>query len=130
MSQYPANENTVKNKQHFVKMEGQDVFKFAVRVIPNAVKKLLKRANMTLDDVKLIIPHQANTRIIESAAKLLKVDYEKFYVNIQKYGNTSSATIPIAMDEAIEEGKIKEGDIIITVGFGAGLTYAANLIRF
>ncbi len=130
MSQNPANEQTVKNRQHYVKMEGQDVFKFAVRVIPNAVKKVLKRANMTLDDVKLIIPHQANTRIIESAAKLLKVDYEKFYVNIQKYGNTSSATIPIAMNEAIEEGKIKEGDIIITVGFGAGLTYAANLIRF
>jgi 3-oxoacyl-[acyl-carrier-protein] synthase III len=130
MSQYPATEETLKNRQHFVRMDGQDVFKFAVRVIPTAVKKLLKRANMTLDDVKLIIPHQANTRIIESAAKLLKVDISKFYMNIHKYGNTSSATIPIALEESIEEGKIGKGDIIITVGFGAGLTYAANLIKY
>jgi 3-oxoacyl-[acyl-carrier-protein] synthase III len=130
MSEIPTTKETVENRMHFVKMDGQDVFKFAVRVIPNSIKKLLKRTDMKLEQINLIIPHQANTRIVESAAKFLKTPIEKFYMNIHKYGNTSSASIPIALEEAIEEGKIKSGDNIITVGFGAGLTYAANLIKF
>lgn len=129
LSQTPATEETLKNRQHFVRMDGQDVFKFAVRIIPNCIKNLLEKTGKTIDDIDVIIPHQANTRIVEAAAKLLKAPIEKFYMNIHKYGNTSSASIPIAMYEAYEEGKIKAGDTIITIGFGAGLTYAANMIK-
>ncbi len=129
MSLHPTTQETLDNKMHYVKMDGQDVFKFAVRVIPKSIKGLLAKTDMTLDQVKMIIPHQANVRIIESAARLLKVNLERFYMNIQKYGNTSSATIPIALHDAMKEGKVKKGDFVITVGFGAGLTYAANLIK-
>lgn len=130
LSLKPASEETVKNREHFIKMEGQDVFKFAVKIIPKCVKNVLKQANMSIDDIKLIIPHQANARIIEASARLLKVPIEKFYMNIEKYGNTSSASIPIALDEAIDKGKLNRGDYFITVGFGAGLTYAASLIKY
>ena len=130
LSQNPATIDTVRDKRHFFKMEGQDVFKFAVKVIPDCIRKLLTQANMVIDQIKLIIPHQANIRIVEAAAKFLKVSIDKFYMNIHKYGNTSAASVPIALEEAINEGRIKKGDTIITVGFGAGLTYAANIIRF
>lgn len=130
LSELPATNETIENNQHFVKMDGQDVFKFAVKIIPKAIKTLLKKAKMVIDDVNLIIPHQANIRIVEAASKMLKIPMEKFYMNIHKYGNTSSASIPIALDEAIEENKVKRGDIILTVGFGAGLTYATNIIKY
>ncbi len=130
LSELPATTETVNSKQHFVKMDGQDVFKFAVKIIPKAIKSLLKKVKMTLDDISLIIPHQANIRIVEAASKMLKIPMEKFYMNIHKYGNTSSASIPIALDEAISENKVKRGDVIITVGFGAGLTYATNIIIY
>lgn len=130
MSLSPASEETVKNREHFVKMEGQDVYKFAIKIIPQCIKKVLKQANLTLDDIKLIIPHQANTRIVETAAKFLKLSMDKFFINIDKYGNTSAASIPIALNEAIENGQLERGDYFITVGFGAGLTYGANLIKY
>ncbi len=129
MSSKPTTMETLKSREHFVRMEGQDVFKFAVRVIVSSIKNLLKNVNMKIEQISRIIPHQANARIVEAAAKLLQVPYEKFFMNIHKYGNTSAATVPIALEEAFEEKKIKTGDTIITVGFGAGLTYAANMIK-
>jgi 3-oxoacyl-[acyl-carrier-protein] synthase-3 len=111
-------------------MDGGEVFKFAVNKMTYSVKKLLKNAEFDLEDVKLIIPHQANVRIIEAAVKRLKVDGDKFYMNLEKYGNTSSATIPVALYEAYKEGLLKKGDHIILVGFGAGLTWGSVLIKW
>lgn len=123
-------ENQMTESKKFVTMSGQDVFKYAVRIIPKTVKKILKMADLSLDQINMIIPHQANIRIIERAAKFLKLPMDKFYINLQKYGNTSAASIPIAIEEALSDNRIKRGDYIITVGFGAGLTYGANVIRF
>jgi 3-oxoacyl-[acyl-carrier-protein] synthase-3 len=106
------------------------VFKFAVRIVEEASLEVLKKAQKTVDDVKLFIPHQANIRIIQSAAKRLGIPEEKVFVNVEKYGNTSSASIPIALDEASRSGRIREGDIVLLVGFGAGLTWGAVLIQW
>lgn len=111
-------------------MDGGEVFKFAVNKMTASVKKVVKNAGFELEDVKLIIPHQANVRIIEAAVKRLKVSDDKFYMNLEKYGNTSSATIPVALYEAYKEGRLKKGDHIIIVGFGAGLTWGSVLIRW
>jgi len=118
------------NKTHYIRMNGQDVFKFAVRIMKTCVDKVLSFSNHTIKQVDSIIPHQANYRILESAARLLRFPYEKVYVNIEKYGNTSAATIPIALADAKEQGFLKQGDLTILVGFGAGLTYGANLLRW
>jgi len=111
-------------------MDGSEVFKFAVRVMVQATEKVLEDSNFTIDDIKLIIPHQANIRIIDGASKRLGIDSDRVYANVHKYGNTSSASIPIALDEAIREGTISKGDNIILVGFGGGLTWASALINW
>lgn len=111
-------------------MEGREVFKFAVKVQGTACEKVLAKSGMTPNQVDLVVPHQANIRIIESSVKRLGLPMDKFYVNLQKYGNTSAASIPIAMDEAVQDGKIKKGDIIVAVGFGAGLTWAAGIMKW
>lgn len=111
-------------------MNGKEVFRFAVKIIPKSIEKILEDTNNSLDDIKYIIPHQANLRIVEFAAKKLKVDIEKFYVNLDKYGNTSSASIPIALDEMNRKGLLKKGDKIILVGFGGGLTWGSTLIKW
>lgn len=129
-SRNPASKETLDNKMHFLKMQGKDVFKFAVNALPDTCMKTLEKQGMDPDDVELFIPHQANFRIIDSAAKKLKQPLSKFYMNLQKYGNTSSASIGIALVEALEKGKIKKGDNIILVGFGAGLTYGSCLIKW
>lgn len=114
-----------------IRMEGREVFKFGVRALPDAVHGALKLTDgLTIHDVDWIIPHQANVRIIEAAAKSLDIPYERFVVNLQKYGNTSGGTIPIALDEANRDGRIKEGDIVALSGFGAGLTWAGAIIRW
>ncbi|UCF29801.1 MAG: ketoacyl-ACP synthase III [bacterium] len=114
-----------------IRMEGREVFKFGVRALPDAVHGALKLTDgLTIQDVDWIIPHQANVRIIEAAAKSLDIPYERFVVNLQKYGNTSGGTIPIALDEANRDGRIKEGDIVALSGFGAGLTWAGAIIRW
>lgn len=113
----------------YVKMNGREVFKFAVRIIPDSVERVLRETNLTLADVKYIVPHQANLRIIEFAAKKLQLDIDKFYVNLDKFGNTSAATIPIALNEMYEKGLLLKGDKIIAVGFGGGLTWGAALIE-
>ncbi len=121
---------TLENDTPYIHMMGQETFKYAVSSICNDVNTLLTQNNLTLDDISYIVPHQANKRIIDFAAKRLKVSEDKFYLNIERYGNTSSASIPIALDELNRSGKIKRGDYIILTAFGGGLANAACLIRW
>ncbi len=114
----------------FIHMDGQDVFKFAIRVMEEAMQKVIEPLGKKLSDVDLFIPHQANLRIINHVIKKFCLDPEKVFVNLQNYGNTSAASIPIAIDEAKAAGKIKEGDLVVAVGFGAGLTCGANAIKW
>lgn len=111
-------------------MDGSEVFKFAVKIMEYATKKVLEEAGMTLDDVKLVVPHQANTRILEGAAKRLKIDNDRVFSNLHKYGNISSASIPVGLNEAYKEGRIKKGDNVVIVGFGGGLTWASAVIKW
>ena len=113
-----------------IKMEGQPVYNFAVPAIIEVIDQILKRNRLTIDDINYIVPHQANQRIIEAAAKRARIPYEKFYLNIEEYANTSAATIPIALNELYEHGKLASGDLLITVGFGAGLTFGGNLLKW
>jgi len=126
----PASLETVKNKQHYIRMEGNPVFKFAVKTMKRASLDVLEKAELTTDDINLLIPHQANTRIIKSARRRLKLDEDEVYVNLPELGNTSSASVAIAMAEAKENGKIKNGDNVLLVAFGAGLTWAAAAIEW
>lgn len=114
----------------FITMDGADVFKFAVRALEASILESLKMANLKIEDIDLFIPHQANIRIINHAVKKLGLAKDKVYVNLHKYGNTSAASIPLALDEALAEGRIKKGDIVVLSGFGAGLTCGANVIRW
>ena len=129
-SKKPNDEETVKNRENFVIMKGQEVFKFAVRVLPKVTLEALKKAKLDVQDLSMIFPHQANLRIIESAAKRMKFPLEKFYMNLSRYGNTSSASVGIALGEAIEKGLIKKGDNIALTGFGGGLTYGSVIIKW
>lgn len=129
-SRLRTTEETVRKGQHFIRMEGREVFKFAVRIMGEASIKALELCALTPADVDLFVPHQANIRIIESAAARLGLAEDKVFVNVQNYGNTSAASIPLALDEAYRSGRIKEGNVIVAVGFGAGLTYAAGVIRW
>jgi 3-oxoacyl-[acyl-carrier-protein] synthase III len=117
-------------KNHLVKMAGREVFKHAVRSMSEAADQALLRAGLTSDDIDLLIPHQANMRIIEATARYAKVPMEKVYVNVDRYGNMSSATLPVALDEALEQGRIRAGSNIMMVAFGAGFTWAASVIRW
>ena len=122
----------IKNKTEnpfFLQMNGRDVFKFATKTVPTSVQQVLNKSNLNLDDIKYIVPHQANLRIVEVVAKKLKVDLDKFYLNLQDYGNTSAASIPIALAEMSKKGILKKDDKIIITGFGAGLTWASMLIK-
>jgi 3-oxoacyl-[acyl-carrier-protein] synthase-3 len=114
----------------FIKMDGKEVFKFAVRALETSVKKVLELGGKTPAEIDLFIPHQANKRIIDHVSKKMGLPKEKVYVNLHKYGNTSAASVPIALDEALAEGKIRSGDLLILSGFGAGLTYGSNLIKW
>ncbi|MDI3534546.1 MAG: 3-oxoacyl-[acyl-carrier-protein] synthase [Thermosediminibacterales bacterium] len=129
-SRKPTTIETVRKKQHYIQMNGSEVFKFAVKVMGEAAESALKMANVSLEDVKMLIPHQANQRIIDAAARRLNISRDKVYINLDKYGNMSSATVPIALEEAVKMGKIKKGDIIVLVAFGAGLTWGANVIKW
>jgi 3-oxoacyl-[acyl-carrier-protein] synthase-3 len=129
-SRCPTTAETVANKQQFIFMAGQEVFKFAVKIMGEASIQALNKCGLTPHDVDLFIPHQANVRIIDSAARRLGISPDKVFVNVHKYGNTSAASIPLAMDEAMREGRLKKGDIVVAVGFGAGLTWAANVIKW
>ncbi|MGQ9746176.1 MAG: beta-ketoacyl-ACP synthase III [Candidatus Caldatribacteriaceae bacterium] len=129
-SRFPASPDTVARRLHYIKMNGNEVFKFAVRIVEEASLEVTRRACVAMEDVDLFIPHQANIRIINSAAKRLGIPEEKVFVNVHKYGNTSSASIPLALDEAQQEGRIQKGDLVLLVGFGAGLTWGSAIIRW
>lgn len=122
-SRLPSSPETVENKLHFISMNGRDVFKFAVRVMGTATEEVLRKAGLTKDDIDLFIPHQANIRIIQSAMQRLNLSEDRVMINVDKYANTSAASIPLALVEAYEEGRIKEGDRVVMVGFGGGLTW-------
>jgi 3-oxoacyl-[acyl-carrier-protein] synthase III len=121
---------TIDNREHFFKMKGNELFKVAVRSMAEISKEMLDKTGYTVDDVDLVIPHQANQRITDAVASRLGVAEEKVYSNIAFHGNTSSASIPIAMDECIEAGKIKEGSLVLLTAFGGGVTWGGTVIRF
>lgn len=127
-SHYPATEASIHEGKHFIQMDGKEVFRFATRVMGRAALESLELAGLTTDDVQWIVPHQANYRIIETAARYLKMPMDKFIINVDRYGNTSTASIPIATVEALEKGQIKSGDKVVFVGFGAGLTWGAMTV--
>ena len=126
----PTSAETVEKRLHFVRMDGREVFKHAVKIMQEKALEVLDRCGVSSEQVSLLIPHQANTRIIQSVAKRLNIPSEKVYVNIENYANTSSASIPIALDEAMRGGRIKRGDYVLFVSFGAGLTWGATLVLF
>jgi 3-oxoacyl-[acyl-carrier-protein] synthase-3 len=125
----PLSQKTLDERRQFIRMDGQEVFKFAVRTLAASIKHVVYQAGLTPDDIDLFIPHQANARIIEAAARQMRVPIEKFYINLDRYGNTSAASVPLAMVEAIEEGRLKDGDLIAMCAFGAGLTWASAVLR-
>ncbi|MBD8838073.1 ketoacyl-ACP synthase III [Paenibacillus sp. CFBP 13594] len=127
-SRLPATAETVENKKHYINMNGREVFKFAVRVMGTATIEVLRKAGMERTDVDLFVPHQANIRIIQSAMQRLELPEEKVVVNVDKYANTSAASIPLALVEAAEEGRMKAGDTVLMVGFGGGLTWGASVL--
>lgn len=127
---YPATVERVLNKEIYLEMNGTDVFKFAVKALPFATKEAAKKGNVDLSTIDMLFPHQANLRIIEAAAKRLRIPMEKVYLNIHKYGNTSAASIGLAIGDALEEGRLKKGDLIALTGFGAGLTYGSLIMRW
>ncbi len=122
-------QDVLDKREHFIRMNGREVFKFASKTVAQSLKRVIAQAGLLPDDIDLFIPHQANARIIEAGARLLRQPIDKFYMNLQKYGNTSAASVPLAMVEAIEEGRLKEGDKLAVVAFGAGLTWGAMVIQ-
>ena len=126
----PDSPEVMEQKLNCISMRGQEVYKFAVRIVPEVVEDALRKACLHPADIDLLVLHQANIRIVESAAHRLNIPMEKVVVNLDRYGNTSAASVPLALAEAQNQGRIKRGNIVVTVGFGAGLTWAANIIRW
>jgi len=127
-SRNPASAESLEKKLHYIHMDGRDVFKFAVRIMGSAAEEALRKAEMSKEDIDLLIPHQANIRIIESAINRLELPPEKCVTNLDRYGNVSAGSIPIALAEAVEQGRVKEGDCLVFVGFGGGLTWGASVL--
>jgi 3-oxoacyl-[acyl-carrier-protein] synthase-3 len=127
-SRYPFKAGEVIGKGIYLEMNGQEVYNFAVKALTDTVAALMEAESITADDIAWIVPHQANARIVQAARRRLKIPEEKFYLNIEEYANTSAASIPIALDELNRNGKLKKGDTVMTIGFGAGLTYGGNII--
>ena len=125
-----AEYSTNGHHKNIIDMDGRQVFRFATNVIASSVQDVLKQAELSVDDIALIIPHQANTRIIEAAAKKLKLPLEKFYLNVEHTGNTSAASIPLALCDAVREGRLKPDDNVVFVGFGGGLTWGASVVKW
>jgi 3-oxoacyl-[acyl-carrier-protein] synthase-3 len=129
-SRSPLTAANIHSPDKYIYMNGKSVFKFAVQIMGEATEQVLKKAGLRPEDIDLFVPHQANTRIIDAAMKRLSLPPEKVVVNIQKYGNTSSASIPLALDEACQDGRLQKGMLVAACGFGAGLSWAANLFRW
>jgi 3-oxoacyl-[acyl-carrier-protein] synthase-3 len=128
-SKYPA-QVAIDERLNHLRMEGREVFKYAVTAMGDAASTILERNQLTADDINLLIPHQANLRIITATAKRVNMPMERVYVNVQEYGNTSAASIPIAMDEALHNGRLKEGDRALLVAFGGGFTWGSAIVQF
>ncbi|HET6251346.1 MAG TPA: beta-ketoacyl-ACP synthase III [Tepidisphaeraceae bacterium] len=128
-SRHPLSASLLADGNQYMKLKGREVYKFAVQRFEELIIDAMRKCELTADDIKLIVPHQVNQRIIDSAMDKLHLGMDKAYVNIDRYGNTSSASIPIALDEAVRSGRIVPGDVILTVAFGAGLTWANAVIR-
>ncbi|MBP7578615.1 MAG: ketoacyl-ACP synthase III [Candidatus Obscuribacter sp.] len=129
-SQHPATAESVANRDHFVKQDGPVVFKFATKRMPDLCVRLLARNNMSGKDVDVFVPHQANLRIIKSAVERLQMPMEKVIINIEQYGNTTAGTLPLALDTALQQGRLKKGDLVLFAAMGAGLSAGAALIRW
>ncbi|WP_284638985.1 beta-ketoacyl-ACP synthase III [Paenibacillus silviterrae] len=127
-SRCPATPQSLEAKQHFIHMAGSEVFKFAVRIMGGSAEEALRKAGLDKSEVDLLVPHQANIRIIQSALQRLNLSEEKCMINLDKYGNVSAASIPLALAEAVEQGRVKEGDKLVLVGFGGGLTWGASVL--
>jgi 3-oxoacyl-[acyl-carrier-protein] synthase-3 len=125
----PVSQSVVDKREHYIRMNGPEVFKFAVRKLTSSLKHITEQAGMSVDDLDLIIPHQANLRIIEFAANMMNVPMHKFFVNLHKYGNTSAASIPLALVEAIQQKRLKSGDHVGMVAFGSGLSWAGAVLK-
>jgi 3-oxoacyl-[acyl-carrier-protein] synthase-3 len=128
-SKHPPSRETLDKRQHYITMNGLEVYKFAATVVPEAVMEIVNKCSLKLEDVDNIIFHQANVRIIDTVCARLNFDREKSFVNLNKYGNTSAASIPLALSEALEEGAVKKGDTVVLVGFGAGMTWGATAVK-
>lgn len=129
-SRIPATHDSIDKRLHYMKMEGNKVFKVAVQSMQEAALEGIKRAGVRAEELSLLIAHQANARIINAVAKRLKLPPEKVFINLDRYGNTSSASIPLALDEAVKKGRIKRGDLVILVAFGGGFTWASCVMRW
>ncbi len=129
-SRIPASYESVERREHYLRMRGREVYKFAVRCLPKAVTEAVTRAGLAVDAVDCFIPHQANVRIIDAAAERLGQPREKFFVNVERYGNTSSASVPVALYEAVEAGRLKQGELAVLVAFGGGMTWGSCAIRW
>ena len=129
-SAIPTSAESVANREHYLRMKGKEVFKIAVRAMEEAARDILEQHRLSAHQIGLVIPHQANLRIIEAIAQYLELPIERFFVNVDRYGNTSAASIPLALDEAHRAGRVHKGDLTLLVAFGAGLTYGSALIRW
>ena len=129
-SKYPASIETVENEWHYIYQDGKTVFKFAVQGMADVSQEILEKNGLTGNDVALFVPHQANLRIIDAAAKRMGLSPEKVCINIDRYGNTTAATIPLALSEAYQQGRLKKGDLVVLATFGAGFTWASCLVRW
>lgn len=129
-SRHPASAATVAAREHYIKMNGAEVFKFSKRIVPQVAREVLGLAGVGIEDVRLFVPHQANARILLAAARRLGLPRERLSLNIEEYGNTSAASIPIALAEPAEQGRLAPGDRVLVAGFGAGLAWGAALLRW
>ena len=127
-SRRPPSNETVANREHFIRVKGRDVFRFAVKYMSEMIREMLE--GHSPDEVTLIVPHQVNRRIIDAALDRLEMTDEKVAINIQNYGNTSAATVPLALDEALAAGRVEKGKLVVLVAFGAGLTWGGTLVRW
>lgn len=128
-SRTPIDEEVLKSREQYIKMKGNDVFKVAVKSIESATINAIKEADLEPEDIDLFVPHQANQRILEAVRKRLNFPEEKVFVNLDRYGNTSGASVPLALDEAIRQGRVKEGNLVLFAAFGAGFTWGASVVR-
>jgi 3-oxoacyl-[acyl-carrier-protein] synthase-3 len=129
-ARHPASEESVKNRLHYLKMQGNEVFKEAVKAMGSASVEAIKKAGVHPEEIDLFISHQANYRIMEAVRKRLDIPTEKVFMNVDRYGNTSSASVPIALDEAVKSGRLQKGDLVLFSAFGAGFTWGSAVVRW